>query len=221
MQAMTNGLQGSFKEDGSFSIPAFAAESGGIVVFDPGHADTEAVGGALRLLLDLSIREAMKYEEVQTYFFLDEFDTLPGSSWFTELLSRGRSNECTAIAGVESVSQLEMNFGKDAAWSVINNFTQSVSFAPGPDDATFKAVMNQIREEWRTEVSESQSVSRGSSMEPGTRTQGSSEQIADRTKIPSAEIAEMGKGEALIKADSGEWWFAKVAAPERALERLR
>jgi len=131
MQAITNGLQGSFKEDGSLSIPAFAAESGGIVVFDPGYADTDAVGGAFRLLLDLSIREAMKYEEVQTYFFLDEFDTLPGSSWFTELLSRGRSNECTAIAGVQSVSQLEMNFGKNAAWSVINNFTQSVSFAPG------------------------------------------------------------------------------------------
>ena len=179
------------------------------------------VGGVFRLLLDLSMREAVKYEDVQTYFFLNEFDTLPGSSWFTELLSRGRSNECTAIAGVQSVTQLKKNFGKNAAWSVINNFTQSVSFAPGPDDATFKTVMNQIREERRTEVSESRSVSRGSSMEPGTRTQGSSERIADRTKIPSGEIAEMGKGEALIKADSGEWWFAKVAAPERALERLR
>ena len=194
IQAMTNGLQGSFKKDGSLSIPAFAPESGGIDVFDPAHTDTDAVGGAFRLLLNLSIREAMKYGEVQTYFFLDEFDTLPGSSWFTELLSRGRSNECTVIAGVQSVTQLEMNFGKNAAWSVINNFTQSVSFAPGPDDATFKTVMNQIREERRTEVSESQSVSRGSSTEPGTRTQGSSERIAGRTKIPLAEIAEMGRG---------------------------
>lgn len=220
-QAVTNGLRGSFEEDGSFSIPAFAGESGGIVVFDPGHSDTDAVGGAFRLLLDLSIREAMKYDEIQTYFFLDEFDTLPGSSWFTELLARGRSHECTAIAGVQSVSQMELNFGEKSAWSVINNFTQSIGFAPGPDDATFKAVMNQIREERRTEVGESRSVSRGSSMERGTRTQGSSERIADRTKIPSAEIAEMGKGDALIKEDGGEWWFAKIAEPERALERLR
>ncbi len=115
---------------GNFSIRRLVRERGSKVVFlefDITYADT--LSTMFSLFYDLAIKEALSLSTTgNTYFICDELNLLPYVSRFEELLNFGRSKGCKTLIGLQSVSQLQKNYGENEAMSILAGCLTAVCF---------------------------------------------------------------------------------------------
>ena len=116
---------------GEFSMRKLIREKGGKVVFlefDINYAETlECI---YSLFYDLAIKEALSLsdEGSNTYFICDEMNLIPHVTRFEELLNFGRSKGCKTLIGLQSISQLNKNYGEDEANSILAGFLTGIFF---------------------------------------------------------------------------------------------
>ena len=119
---------------GEFSIRRLVREKGRKIVFlEYDVKYSEVLSNVFSLFFDLAIKEALsggngKTRKGNTYFVCDELNLIPNVSHFEELLNFGRSNGCKTMVGIQSVSQLEKNYGEAEADSILAGLLTAVCF---------------------------------------------------------------------------------------------
>lgn len=117
---------------GDFSIRKLIREKKGKIIFlefDLNHS--EATKTVYSLLGDLAIKEALSVDSPQgsTFFVCDEINLLPYCDERFELLvNYGRSKQCKTVVGLQSVSQLHKNYGKDTANCILAGMISAICF---------------------------------------------------------------------------------------------
>lgn len=134
-------------------------------------------------------------------FFLDEFGTLPAITGFNGMMSAARSRNIFFNIILQSTSQLERNYGKDAAKIIMDNckYTFFTGISPTSEDAEkFSKQMGNF-------TIEVNSVSTNAKPNGGGASKGRSLQMQARPLKTAEEIKNMPKGDFIIMrtADAG------------------
>lgn len=219
--AIDKGLRAELGQNpGNFDISEWVRNPGGTAfIIRPGIDSIAGCGPSLRLIIDLAMQEAMRCDDASCHFLADEVDTLPGSSVVPNVAARGRSNDCYAVIGVQTVKQMEDNFGEGNSEQILSNLGNYLMFNPGSDENTRDMLKRLVGEKRRTEVTSSQSRSASGMLDKDRQTAGTSEQIKERCPITDYEISRMGKGDCVVVEFDGGWWFGNLSLPDWATEQ--
>lgn len=114
---------------GDFSIRRLIREKGRKIIFLEYDINySEILSNVYSLFFDLAIKEALSCGRGNTYFICDELNLIPHVSRFEELLNFGRARGCKTLAGLQSVSQLNKNYGEDEADAILAGFLTAICF---------------------------------------------------------------------------------------------
>lgn len=116
-------------DEGSFSIKEWAKDpKGGILWLPYSVKQREAISRLLPLWVSLGITGSMLPERVnanvQTFFILDELDSVGNVDKLPVLITEGRGYGLSAVLGFQNVGQILKRYGAEAnsILSVVNNF---------------------------------------------------------------------------------------------------
>lgn len=160
-------LIGSFAKKGTFSIRKFIRERRARTLFieyDLSHGST--LIPIYKLLIDLALKEAMgddakaRVNKGNVYVFCDEFKLLPDLMHIDDAVNFGRSLGIKVFAGLQSVDQLEENYGAARAKNIIAGFSSILAFRAN-DESTRQFVVGKFGKNYVLEqnISISNSIS--------------------------------------------------------------
>lgn len=216
--AMEKGLRGELKrQNGGFDLSSWVKNPGKkALVIRTGEDNIIGAGPALRLIIDLVMSEAMRLPDSGCMLIADEIDTLPGSSTIPNIAARGRSEGCFVVLGVQTVKQIEDNFGEAPAWQILNNLGNYLMFNPGIETETRRMLKRLLGEKREVEFRSNQSRSSRRALEKDRHTAGTSESLEERCPLSDHQISRMETGDCVIVDFDGSWWFVDLTLPEWA-----
>ena len=128
-------LIGAFAQKGSFSMRRFIRERNARTLFieyDLSHGSM--LIPIYKLLIDLALKEAMgenarkRKNTGNVYVFCDEFKLLPDLMHIEDAVNFGRSLGIKVFAGLQSIDQLEENYGEARAKNIVAGFSSILAF---------------------------------------------------------------------------------------------
>ncbi|WP_435362311.1 type IV secretion system DNA-binding domain-containing protein [Haloarchaeobius sp. DFWS5] len=197
---------GDFAATGRFSIREYIENPDDrVLIIDSAATEMASVGPMFRLLLDWSIRFAME-SDTPVNFILDEVDQLPPLSQLHVLTARGRSAQARALLGIQTIGQLEAQYGKHAD-GIVGNCPQGVYFSGG-EPKTTEYIQSEIGH-LRQEVG-STTVRRNRGTQSHTESsQSTTIRETDRYPVPSGIVKAFGTGDCIVKSRE-HWWMGSI-----------
>lgn len=132
VQAMSHQvLIGEFAKNGRFSARDFVRNEGGKTLFiDYDLGMGESLGPIYRLLIDLSLKEALSRKKSggNIYFVFDEFKLIPRLKHIDDGLNFGRSLGVKILAGLQTIDQIYSVYGKNRGVNLMAGFSNIISF---------------------------------------------------------------------------------------------
>lgn len=119
-------------------------------------------------------------------FFCDEFGTMPAFD-VLPLFSAGRSRKLTMVPIIQSLAQLEKNYGKEGAEIIVDNVQNTIFGGFAPNSRTAEALSKALGDQ----TVQSGSVSRG-------RERSQSLQMVQRPLMTPDELRSMPKGQFVV-----------------------
>ncbi|WP_267644006.1 type IV secretion system DNA-binding domain-containing protein [Haloarchaeobius amylolyticus] len=208
---------GDFATAGAFSIREYVENPGGrVLVVDSAATEMESVGPMFRLLLDWAIRFAMESDN-PVNFILDEVDQLPPLSQLHVLTARGRSAQARALLGIQTVGQLEAQYGKRSD-GILGNCPQGVYFSGGEPKTTeyIQSEVGHQRQRVRSTTVRRNSRA-GTSGSAASRSRTVSEN--DRYPVVSGTLKAFGTGDCIVKSRE-DWWLGRIEQLSAIRHRL-
>ncbi len=123
---------GVFAKYGTFSIKEAVRERKGkkiYIQYDITEGST--LTPIYSLMVDLAIKEALESRngnKGNAYFIVDEFKLLPNLKHLDDAVNFGRSIGVKFIIGVQNVSQIIENYGRDQAMNILSGFSTVIAY---------------------------------------------------------------------------------------------
>lgn len=124
---------GNFAKEGSFSITNAVRTRGAKRIFiEYDITEGEVLSPIYSLLVDLAIKESLDSRSTQkgsnAYFIIDEFKLLPHLKHMDDAVNFGRSLGVKFVIGVQNVSQIIENYGRNGAMNILSGFLTTFAF---------------------------------------------------------------------------------------------
>lgn len=215
---MSEVFKGDFRKKGDFSIRDYIHDPDGrTLILDFPLDKGDSIKPVYRLFIDWSIRHGLAADERDTYYLLDEFQTIPGLERVERLVNAGRAQNAYGIIGLQSKAQLEGTYGEAEASSILSGFTQEVFLRVG-DEASVEYVRT------RTGRVQKERLTQGPNTWLGRNLTGRSVVFNQTTteeeyQVSEAEIQQFDPGEAIIMQRDG-WRRGKLYMLEEVQQEL-
>lgn len=125
-------LTGVFADTGSFSMRNFIRNKGGKTAFlEYDMSIGDVLSPIYTLLFDLALKEALGRTATQgnVYLIVDELKLLPNLRHLEDGINFGRSLGVKILAGLQSIDQLNANYGNEAkARNIVSGFSSVYAF---------------------------------------------------------------------------------------------
>lgn len=122
---------GTFAKDGKFSVRNFVREKQGRTLFvEYDLSQGSVLTPIYQLIFDLALKEALgrAHSEGNVYLICDEFKLLPHLRHIDDAVNFGRSLGVKVCAGLQSIEQLNENYGEARGRNIAAGFSSVFSF---------------------------------------------------------------------------------------------
>ena len=122
---------GTFAKDGKFSVRNFVREKQGRTLFvEYDLSQGSVLTPIYQLIIDLALKEALgrEHSEGNVYLIFDEFKLLPHLRHIDDAVNFGRSLGVKVCAGLQSIEQLNENYGEARGRNIAAGFSSVFSF---------------------------------------------------------------------------------------------
>ncbi|SIS19282.1 type IV secretion system DNA-binding domain-containing protein [Natronorubrum thiooxidans] len=211
-------FKGDFRKKGDFSIRDYIEDPDGkTLILDFPLDRGDSVKPVYRLFIDWSIRHGLAADDRDTYYLLDEFQTVPGLERIERLVNAGRAQNAYGIIGLQSKAQLEGTYGEADASSILSGFTQELFLRVG-DEASIEYVRT------RTGRVRKERLTQGPNTWMGRNLTGRSVVFNQTTteeeyQISEEEIQRFDPGEAIVMQRNG-WRQGKLHMLEEVQDEI-
>ena len=178
--------------DSAMDAESFASRKSAIFLILPEEDTTKNFMAGLviqnlsRELFSVADEHGGKLEN-RVAFFCDELGTMPAFD-ILPLFSAGRSRRLTLVPIIQSIAQLEKNYGKEGAEIILDNIQDTIFGGFAPQSQTAEALSKALGS--RTVLSGSVSTGKGD----GSRTL----QMVERPLLTPDELKSLPKGEFVV-----------------------
>lgn len=212
-QQMSDLFVDEFAAEGDFSIREYMADPDGrILLLDYPQERGGPVAPVFRFMIDRAATHALADPDRPATVVLDEFARLPPLRRIRELVNVGAGVETQVILTLQSVAQLQDQYGRDAATSILSGLVTTLVLRCGDDESIeyARSIIGTEFREYTKHVDRKQSALTGATFTAGRETK-----FEEEHHFAKGAFVDFDPGEGVVVRSDG-WVHGRLRMLEAA-----